>query len=307
MANGKPRQYLELPVEVAPVGPASEAVLTALRRGVERMLHCDPAARQGLAEGVHGMRTSTRRLRSALRTFGKLIKAEWSLPLERELKWLAQVLGAVRDLDVLRERLLRASGDAPEALAPLFRTLAVEHERASGRLKEVLKGERYRALIELLEQAVIVAPLCQNAGEMRRSELPSLAGEAWKSLKKRGRALRPNDPDKDFHEVRKRAKRARYAAEDVADVLGKKRSKEARRFAEIATKVQDILGEHQDAVTAAQEISRIVALHRDDIPLKLAAHRLFKRQIRQADQSRERFFKAWRKLDRKKFRRWLTA
>lgn len=270
------------------------------------MLNCDPSARQGLTEGVHGMRTSTRRLRSALRTFGPLVKAEWSLPLEQELKWLAQVLGTVRDLDVLRERLLRASGDAPETLAPLFRTLAVEHERASGRLKEVLQGDRYRDLIERLEQAAIDPPLRPEAAKMRRSELPTLVGEAWKSLKKRGRALHPNDPDKDFHEVRKRAKRARYAAEDVADALGKNRAKEARLFAESATKVQDVLGEHQDASVAAQEITRIAALHPYDIPFRLSAHRLFKRQMRVADQSRERFFKVWDKLDHKKFRRWLN-
>ncbi|WP_074312929.1 CHAD domain-containing protein [Singulisphaera sp. GP187] len=306
MANGKARQQVELPAEVTPVGPGSVAVRTALTRGVERMLQSDPAARQGVAEGVHGMRTSTRRLRSALRTFGTLVKAEWSLPLEQELKWLAEVLGAVRDLDVLRDRLLRASGDAPEALAPLFRTLAVEHERASGRLKAVLQGDRYRALIDLLEQSVIVTPVRRDAEKLRRSELPSLVGEAWKSVKKRGRALRPTDPDKDFHEVRKRAKRARYAAEDVADALGKNRAQEARRFAELATKVQDILGEHQDAIVAAQEISRIVALHPYDIPFTLAAHRLFKRQMRLADRSRERFFKVWNQLDRKKNCRWLN-
>lgn len=305
MANGKPREHLELPTEVAPVGPATVAIRTALTRGVERMLHCDPEARQGLAEGVHGMRTSTRRLRSALRTFGRLVKAEWALPLEQELRWLAQVLGAVRDLDVLRERLLRASGDAPEALAPLFRTLAVEHERASGRLKEVLQGERYQDLIERLEQSIIATPLRSDVGKLRRSELPSLVGKAWKSLRKRGRALRPDDPDNDFHEVRKRAKRARYAAEDVADALGKHRAKEARRFAERATQVQDVLGEHQDASIAAQEIARIAALHPYDIPFTLAAHRLFKRQMRLADRSRERFFRVWEKLDRKKYRRWL--
>lgn len=251
------------------------------------------------------MRTATRRLRSALRTFGPIVRAEWSLPLEHELKWLAQVLGAVRDLDVLRERLLKASGDTPETLAPLFRTLAVEHERASGRLKEVLEGERYCDLIRRLEQALAAPPIRPEAEELRRSEIPSLVDDAWKSLKKRGRALRPDDPDTDFHETRKRAKRARYAAEDVVDALGKHRSKAAGRFAEAATKVQDVLGEHQDAIIAAQEITRIAALHPSDIPFRLAAHRLFKQQIRQADRSRARFFKVWEKFDRKKYRHWL--
>jgi CHAD domain-containing protein len=276
-----------------------------LTRGVDRLLLCDPAARQGQMEGVHGMRTATRRLRGALRTFGELVRAEWALPLQVELKWLAQVLGAVRDLDVLRERLLHASGHSLAVLAPLFRTLAEEHERASATLREVLQGDRYHALIDRLEQASQFPPLRLDAGKTRRSDLPCLAGATWKSLRNRGRALRPNDPDTDFHEVRKRAKRARYAAEDVADALGRNRAKEARRFAQAATRVQDTLGEHQDAIVAAQTIRRVVATHPNDAPFKLAAHRLYKQQLRLADRSRERFFKTWDKLDRRTLRRWL--
>ena len=305
MANGKTHPQFDRPDATPVAGPAALAVRAALTRSVERLLLCDPAARQGLTEGVHGMRTSTRRLRSALRTFGELVRAEWALPIEEELKWLAQMLGAVRDLDVLRDRLLRDAGRSKAILAPLFRALAEEHERASAVLKDVLQGDRYRVLIDRLEQAVLVTPVRLDVGSRRRSELPRLAAKSWKSLMKRARALRPNDPDKDFHDVRKRAKRARYAAEDLAEVIGKRRAKEAIRFAQGLTKVQDVLGEHQDAVTAAQTISRIVATQPTDVPFKLTAHRLLKLQLRLADDARERYFKVWDKLDRKKRRRWL--
>lgn len=305
--NGKPRDPLEPePPTVAVVGPAALAIQSALTRGVERMIRCVPAARQGQIEGVHGMRTSTRRLRSTLRTYGSLVRPEWALPLEEELRWLADVLGAVRDLDVLRERLLRAAGPAQTILAPLFRSLAEEHERASARLREALQGKRYHRLIEQLKQAVVLPPLRAEAGAVRRSELYQLARPAWKTLKKRGRALRPDDPDAAFHDVRKRAKRARYVAEELAAVLDPRRAEGAQRFAEAATRVQDLLGEHQDAVVAAETITRILAVHNDhDAPFNLAADRLLKHQLRAADRSRTRFFKRWKKFDRKKLRRWL--
>lgn len=304
--NGKPRPTQEPePLRLVAGGPAALAVQSALRNGLERMTRCQQPARQGLVEGVHGMRTSTRRIRSALRTFGDLVNDEWAVPLEDELRWLAGVLGAVRDLDVLRERLLRAAGHSQTTLAPLFRLLAEEHERASATLRSVLHGDRYKRLIERLEQAALQPPLRADLKEISRSDLPELALGSWKSLKKRGRALEPDDPDEAFHDVRKRAKRARYVAEDLVPLLGTHRAEEAKRYAKAATRVQDLLGEHQDAVVAAQTITRIAAAYDRDIPFQRAADRLLKHQQRAADRSRKRFFKVWDKLDRKKVRRWL--
>jgi CHAD domain-containing protein len=149
--------------------------------------------------------------------------------------------------------------------------------------------------------------LKEEAQEECRTALPPLAARAWNALKKRARALGPADPDADFHEVRKRAKRARYAAESIADALDDRRCKAAKRFARLATRVQDVLGEHQDAVIAGVEVARIVADHPDDGPFNLAAGRLLERQACAADRSRERFFAEWAKLDRKKRRRWFKA
>ena len=55
-----------------------------------------------------------------------------------------------------------------------------------------------------------------------------------------------HERDEDLHEIRKTAKRARYAAEAVRPVRGKS----ARRLARTMEDVQEVLGEHQDAVTA---------------------------------------------------------
>ena len=87
-----------------------------------------------------------------------------------------------------------------------------------------------------------------------RSAMPPLAAAAWRRLRKCGRALRPSDPDEAFHEVRKRAKRARYTAEMVAPILRGDDARGARRFIRGATRIQDILGEHQDAIVAGDEL-----------------------------------------------------
>ena len=107
----------EAPPDVAaaeaprPRDPAAHAVRAAIAAGVRRMILNDPRTRLGEVEPLHQMRVGTRRLRSDLRTFRPLLDRDWAESLRAELKWLGGSLGAVRDLDVLLERLRREGED----------------------------------------------------------------------------------------------------------------------------------------------------------------------------------------------------
>lgn len=310
--NGRngPDATVEVP-RIRPRDPVSKAVLAALETALSRIRATDAAARRGDVEGIHRLRTTTRRLRSELRAFRKLLAPEWAGPIEAELKWLAGLLGDVRDLDVLTERLRKAAGveggPEPEELAPLFADLAARHARASRELRKGLKGERYRELLATLQQAIDLPRLTDEAGTPCRSAMPPLAASAWRRLRKDARALRPSDPDECFHQVRKRAKRARYTAEMVAPVLGGSDARGARRFIRRATKIQDILGEHQDAVVAGHELEELLGRHGDNPAFAGAARRLLDGQVEAARDARHAFFGAWEKLDRKRARQWLKS
>lgn len=305
-SNGRALAELEAP-EIQPGDPASLAIQAALGRGVLRMKATDASARRGEVTGVHRLRTSTRRLRSELRLFRDLLGADWAGPIEAELKWLAGLLGAVRDLDVLQERLGSASAPFRDALDPLFGTLAARHTLASEALHEALDGDRYPRLLERLEESAEHPVFQDGADAPCRSALPPLVAETWKALRGRARALDESQPDEAFHDVRKRAKRARYAAETVAVALDEDEAKEAKHFAKLATAVQDILGEHQDAAVSVQVIERIVAEHPADGHFAFAAGRLLERQAVAAEHSRNEFFGVWARLDRKKVRRWFHS
>src|SRR5262249_1607035 len=164
-----------------------------------------------------------------------------------------QLLGAVRDLDVLRTRLAKSAGDTESALAPLFDSLAERHDHATIALRDGLRSPRYVELIARLAEAAERAPLTDEAAEPCRTALPPLVDDAWDRLKRPARRIVADSPDEDLHEVRKRAKRARYAAEAVSIALGEPGSEDASRFARRATDLQDVLGEHQDAVVACGE------------------------------------------------------
>ena len=70
----------------------------------------------------------------------------------------------------------------------------------------------------------------------------------WKKLRAAVNDLGEDPPDEELHAVRIRAKRCRYAAEAVAPAVGKP----AKQFAAAVEQVQEVLGEHQDAVVAGQ-------------------------------------------------------
>jgi CHAD domain-containing protein len=107
------------PPEVAPLpvtadSPAREVIKSVLAEAVAAILRNDPLVRLGTdPEGVHQERVATRKLRSHLRTFGPLLEPDWSEPLRSELGWLALALGAVRDREVLLERLRERSKSLP--------------------------------------------------------------------------------------------------------------------------------------------------------------------------------------------------
>src|SRR5579871_2668547 len=85
-----------------------ELIRNAIARSVARLLSHDPGVRLGDdPEDVHQLRVAARRLRSDLATFGPLLNDEGVAAVRDELKWLGARVGAVRDLDVLAERLRR--------------------------------------------------------------------------------------------------------------------------------------------------------------------------------------------------------
>jgi len=280
--------------------------LSALCGAVSRIATSDLEARRGDAEGIHRLRTSTRRLRSELRAFRKLVDPQWREQLEGELKWLASLLGGVRDLDVLLARLRKAASTQDEndarASSPMFGSLEARHGVAAVDLQNAMRSERYHALQETLQQAIERPVLLDAAWEPCRTALPPLAIAAWRRLKKGARDLRPSDPDEEFHEVRKRAKSARYTAELIAPVLHRR---SANRFIRLTTQVHNVLGEHQDAIVASQAIERQLAEHTDDPGFVEAAGRLLDTQKNAAQTARDKFFMVWDKLDRKKLRRWM--
>jgi CHAD domain-containing protein len=111
------------------------------------------------------------------------------------------------------------------------------------------------------------------------------------------------DPtDAELHEIRKRAKRARYAAELAAGALHEDAEPLAHRLAAL----QDVLGELQDAVVADDRLTTLVREDRLSAQAAFAAGKLACVVGEARWQARSGWPAAWKAARAKRLRTWLA-
>ena len=267
-APKQPKKAKKSKASPAPEEPrtAGDHVLAYVREQRDAILELDPAVRQDAYDSVHRMRVATRRLRSTLRSYGKVLDRTVTDPVGEELKWLAGELGVDRDREVMTERLTAVLAELPRTLVsgPIrtrMRTWANARRGGSRRrLIGVLDSKRYLDLLDTLDALVAEPPV-----------LPDAAGTPEKVI---GKAVRkdfgkvsalveaaigaPPGADRDLalHEARKKAKRTRYAAEAAGPALGEP----ARGLAKSMKSLTSLLGEHQDSVMVRVTLRELSAV-----------------------------------------------
>lgn len=242
-----------------PLG-ADDVVLDYVRRQIDAMVRLDPAVRRDLPDAVHRMRVATRRLRSAFRSYRKVLDRTVTDPIGDELKWLAGELGVERDREVLTERLEGRLAELPDdlRLGPVRNRLdhwsQGRRDGARAAVLGALDSERYLTLLDTLDALAAVPPLRPAAAKPAEPVVVGAVLRDYERLATRmATALEtPPGTDRDVavHQARKAAKRVRYAAETARPALGKPAKKFARRM----QSVQDVLGDHQDSVVVREAL-----------------------------------------------------
>jgi CHAD domain-containing protein len=298
-----------LPGAVSLNDPAHCAVRGVLRRNVRQLIGHDVALRRNRPDAVHQVRVSARRLRSALKTFAPLLDPEWAESLRVELKWLADAMAGARDNEVLLDRLIGQLDELPPELvvgpvrAKLEREIGARLTAGGGQALATLRSERYLVLLERLVDAAW-EPLTTTAAEQPAAAvIPGLLSETWNQISRRaGKLAKDSATDDDWHKTRIRAKQLRYAADAVEPMYGKA----AHRLAKQAEAIQEVLGEHQDAVIAA-DLLRTMATSRGAGSVAFTLGVLHSRQTDAAESARAQFRQVWKEASRSRHRRWLAS
>jgi CHAD domain-containing protein len=298
-----------LPVTAEPADPAALVVRNHLRVHAAALLAQDLRVRRDLPDSVHQFRVAARRLRSGLQAFAPLVEADWSAHLRAELGWVAGVLGAARDSEVLEEHLFQAVRRLPPELDRAAGLVLIQDALdariadAEVQRRAAMSSERYLDLLDTLLQAseipLTTALADQPAGEV----LPSLVRSRFKKLRRRADLL-PDEidgHDDDWHATRIAGKKARYVGEAVAPVFGHP----ARRYVRQMTRVTELLGEHQDCAIAADTVRSLVT--KDTGPqAAFTLGALYAQQRQRVQDIRLEFVAEWPTIRARKWRKWLA-
>ena len=245
------------------MGTAGEVVQEYVTVQVERLLGAVPALRSGDDDAVHDARVATRRLRAALSVYRPVLDRSVSDSVRDDLAELGHVLGDARDAYVERRALAHrlAREDPATVVGPVEQR--IDEDRAAARLlaqdrmEAWLASPRFDALTAVLTRTLPAGP---RAGRESAAYLPRRARRAWDRLDAEVQAAAEapvGEPrDEALHEVRKAARRARYASEVAVAAVGAP----ARRSARRAHRVQEVLGDLHDTVVRRETLRRLAHL-----------------------------------------------
>ncbi len=221
-----------------------------------QMLENEDGSRQGKdIEFVHDMRVATRKMRSAFRIFRSCYKTKSIQAYREELKAIANLLGQIRDLDVMLVNLEPYQNSLEEAT----NYLKTRRDKARKRLNKYLDSSAYQVFItdytEFLtdeDAGLLKADPSKVTPYQVRHVLPSQIYHELSLVRSYDTAI-ANDDVETLHALRIEFKRLRYLVTFFSPILGKS----IEGFINDLKAIQDHLGNLNDAVVAQETIQSL--------------------------------------------------
>jgi len=292
--TAQPPDVPEFPVP-GPDGLAVDAIRAVLSRHVRHLLMADIGVRRDLPDSVHQMRVAARRLRSTLTTFAPLLDPVDVEDIREELRWMASELGAIRDTEVMESRLDEHAGrladraDTDRCRTAIDALLDARLVSARASALAALRSDRHQDLVDDLMRLAVDPPVTDEAYASCAVALPPLVSRTWRRLAKAVNELDLDGPSVPWHEARIKAKRARYAAEAVEEIFGKR----MRRLSQALAEITEVLGDHQDAYVAQTLLREFAGLPDIDGATGLSLGLLHAYETEVEIEDRLRFGTAW--------------
>ena len=210
------------------------------------------------AEDVHRARSSLRKLRAVLRGFRRSLDRMWTDTLREEMRWMANELATVRDLDVVLASLESHASevDGPDTpyVAKTLDPLAETRDAARRGLLATMNDRRYLELLDRIDAAAAKPALLDGcpptAAEIAAETLHRISKRARKAI----RMAHSGDALGELHHARIQVRNGRYTAEACSAVIGKP----AKRLAKRLKRIQDLLGTINDASMAQERLRATV-------------------------------------------------
>ena len=200
-------------------------------------------------EGVHQLRVSLRRMRTALKIFSPVLQKEYRRSWRAKLNFFAKELDAARDLDVFL--LSHFAGKAKQS--SLHHELSSQQQTAYQRLAKLLKSKRFKKPVRKLKKQLKHKKWAEWHCRHPQQKLNRLAHQRlsalYKNVLQQGKELKLEDENA-LHQLRIACKKLRYGSDFLHPVLDDVELN--RQFIAALKQLQDTLGEIHDAYVQKQ-------------------------------------------------------
>lgn len=233
---------------------ADEPAVSAAARICQRLLEVIEINMPGTladtdSEFLHDLRVAVRRTRALQRELRDSFPAQPLAHFRGEFRWLHEVTGASRDLDVYLLEFEAFRATLPErqreGLEPLLKLLTERRRRERRRMVAALRSPRTHALLS--DWAQLLADLETNGGADAARPVAELAGarigRVYGRIVRAGGKIDDASPPTALHELRKRGKELRYLLEFFGSLYPTPAIKPMVRTLKA---LQDTLGRFQD-------------------------------------------------------------
>jgi CHAD domain-containing protein len=302
-------QHEPASLEISGSQPFSATQFALLSRYFTAVREKEPLVRAGSAVAVHEMRVAARHLDVLLRLFTGY-GPRWAAASRGTLRAVMKALGSVRDCDVqldyLRTSSAALAGDDRAAIEPLQERVARQRVQARARLLHMLDSSRTRSWIAHWQDHLQLGTA--SSARARATKTATVAQELIRStarkLRKHADRLTGDSTADDFHKVRIRAKRLRYALDAFGSLYGDP----AREYLGALAKLQHVLGEYHDSTVRAGLFTELVTKgRRVPAATSFLVGRLVEREQGEFRECQRKFSKAYRRIKRRRWRELLAA
>lgn len=253
------------PIELGPGLTGDEALRRIGLGCLEQILRNEPAVAAGDPEGIHQMRVGVRRLRAILSAFGKMLPDEQRRWASAELHWLADALGAARNLDVFEQELIapaREALDHADGLDALTNAAERRRQTAYAAARRALRTTRHTSLmLRLLRWFDGCGWRHSGAADDLGQPIDALAARVLdrcrQTAQRRSRGFAEQSAEQ-RHRLRIALKKLRYATEVLGDLY---QPDEAEQFTKRLKRLQDDLGEANDLRVAHDLVTSLAKPH----------------------------------------------
>lgn len=243
-----------------------------LKANLEKLIKNEAGVRIGLnLEALHDMRVATRRLRAAIKVFQRILPGK-AQKIRTELQKLGRILGKKRDFDIFSEFIFHTVNSKSIS----FLKLARRRNQLQKQILKMLESKYYASLIKRLVQLKTVTTK-KNILKVSRNRIRK---ELYKVLEI-GTTLDSQVDDATLHKLRIAIKKLRYICE-FFEPIG--------TFIEKTKEIQDLLGDHQDAITGISMLIRYRSKFSEDEFLQIRKKYGLKKM-----RTRKLFLTTWKK------------